>query len=130
MMLVYDPATNPLNTNDWAFPLCECLHIAAFAFSIGTVALIDLRLFGFGPERSPAQLLRDTEIWTLLGLTVVIASGLAIFSSDPLLYLHNRPFQLKMLGLLLAIVFNYAIRRRTVLADPLPRHGFALKYIF
>jgi hypothetical protein len=118
MLLAYDPATNPLNTNEWAFPLCECLHIAAFAFSIGTIALVDLRLFGFGlDDRSPAQLLRDTEIWTLAGLAVVITSGLAIFSSDPVHYVRNGAFQWKMLGLLVALVFNYTIHRRVVLAS-------------
>jgi hypothetical protein len=127
MILKYDPATNPLNTIEWAFPLCECLHIAAFAFSISTIALVDLRLFGAGlDDRSPAQLLRDTEIWTLLGLAVVIASGLAIFSSDPVLYLHNPPFQWKMLGLLLAIVYNYTIHRKTVLANPGSAIGIAV----
>jgi hypothetical protein len=118
MIIKYDPATNPLNNNEWAFPLCECFHIAAFAFSIGTIALVDLRLFGMGlDDRSPAQLLRDTEIWTLLGLAVVITSGLAIFSSDPVMYLHNGPFQWKMVGLLLAIVYNYTIHRRAVLGN-------------
>jgi hypothetical protein len=127
MILKYDPATNPLNTIEWAFPLCECFHIAAFAFSIGTIALVDLRLFGMGlDDRSPAQLLRDTEILTLLGLAVVIASGLAIFSSDPVLYLHNPPFQWKMLGLLLAIVYNYTIHRKTVLGNSTSAAGIAV----
>jgi hypothetical protein len=115
-MLVYDPATNPLNTNEWAFPVCEVFHIAAFAFSLGTIGLIDLRVLGFGiVERGADQLLRDTEILTIIGLTVVIVSGLAIFSSDPVLYLGNPPFVLKMLLLLVAILFNYTIHRRAVL---------------
>jgi uncharacterized protein DUF6644 len=127
MIVRYDPATNPLNTIEWAFPLCECFHIAAFAFSIGTIALIDLRLFGVGlDDRSPAQLLRDTEIWTLLGLAVAITSGLAIFSSDPVLYVHNWPFQWKMLGLLLAILFNYTIHRRAVLGHATPAGRMAV----
>jgi hypothetical protein len=127
MILAYDPATNPLNTNEWAFPLCECFHIAAFAFSIGTIALIDLRLFGWGLDsRSPAQLLRDTEIWTLLGLAVVITSGLLIFSSDPVHYLGNGPFRFKMLGLLLAIVFNYTIHRKAVLGNLAPAGRMAI----
>jgi hypothetical protein len=127
MIIKYDPTTNPLNNNEWAFPLCECFHIVAFAFSIGTIALVDLRLFGMGlDDRSPAQLLRDTEIWTMLGLAVVIASGLAIFSSDPLLYLHNSPFQWKMLGLLLAILYNYTVHRRTVLGNPTHAGGMAV----
>ena len=127
MMIAYDPATNPLNTNEWAFPLCECFHIVAMAFSIGTIALVDLRLFGFGmTDRTPAQLVRDTEIWTLLGLAVVITSGLAIFSSDPVHYIHNGPFQLKMLALLLAIVYNYTIHRRTALAYSSPAGNIAV----
>jgi hypothetical protein len=115
-MFVYDPATNPLNTNEWAFPLCECIHIASFALSLGTVVLIDLRMLRLGiVERGAAQLLRDTEILTLIGLIVVILSGLAIFSSDPIMYFYNPPFRLKMLMLVVAIVFNYTIHRRVVL---------------
>lgn len=121
MLLAYDPATNPLNTNEWAFPLCECLHIAAIAFSVGTIGLVDLRVLGLGvTDRSAARLLRDMEIWTLLGLVVVIVSGLAIFTSDPVMYIHNPPFQLKMLALLVAVVYNYTLHRRAVLAASPP----------
>jgi hypothetical protein len=120
-MFVYDPATNPLNTNEWAFPLCECLHIAAFAFSLGTIGVIDLRMLGLGiVQRGAAQLLRDTEILTILGLIVVIVSGLAIFSSDPVMYIHNLPFQFKMVMLVVAIVFNYTIHRYVVLKKAVP----------
>jgi hypothetical protein len=118
-MLVYDPATNPLNTNEWAFPLCECLHIAAFTFSIGTIGFLDLRLLGVDlAHRGPAELLAATEIWTLIGLILVIASGLAIFSSDPVMYLHNVPFQLKMLTVIVAIIFHYTLHRRTIQKRP------------
>jgi len=42
----------------------------------------------------------------------VILSGLMLFSSDPDMYYLNWAFQLKMVLLLLAIVFNYTIRRK------------------
>jgi hypothetical protein len=42
-MLAYDPATNPLNNNEWSFPLLEIIHIASFAVSIGTIFIVDLR---------------------------------------------------------------------------------------
>ena len=104
-MLAYDPATNPLNSNEWAFPLTECFHIAAMAFSIGTIAIVDLRLLGLGMRnQSSAQLVSDTELWTLSGLAIVIASGLLIFSSDPIHYLNNGPFQFKMAVLLLSLI--------------------------
>jgi len=116
-MLVYDPATNPLNNNEWAFPLTECIHIAAMAFSIGLIALVDLRLLGMGLlKQTAAQLTRNTDVWTLAGLVAVITSGLVIFSSDPVHYLHNGPFQFKIGVLLLGIVFHYAAHRPVALS--------------
>jgi hypothetical protein len=117
-MLAYDPATNPLNTNEWAFPLTECFHLASMALSIGTIAIVDLRMMGLGMKhQTPAKLLRDTELWTLIGLAIVLTSGLMIFSSDPIHYLHNGPFHYKMTILLLAIVYNYTIHRKMARAN-------------
>jgi hypothetical protein len=116
-MLVYDPSTNPLNSNEWAFPLTECFHVAAMAMSIGTITLVDLRLLGAGmTKQTSAQLVRDTELWTLSGLVIVITSGLVIFSSDPVHYLNNGPFQFKMAALLVGILFNYTVHRRVAQA--------------
>ena len=84
--------------------------------SIGTIALVDLRMFGAGlTRRSAAQLVRDTDLWTMGGLAIVIMSGLAIFSSDPEHYMSNGPFQFKMAALLAAILYNYTIRRRVAM---------------
>ncbi len=117
-MLAYDPATNPLNNNEWSFPLAECFHIAAFAFSFGTIALVDLRLLGLAMlKQKPSQLLKDTMIWTLLGLVVVITSGLVIFSSDPLSYYYNNAFRFKIICLVVAILYNYTIHRSVAMAD-------------
>ena len=120
-MLIYDLNANPLNANEWAFPLTECFHITSFALSIGTIMLVDLRLLGLAwKKQTAAQILKDTGLWTLAGLIIVITSGLLIFSSDPLRYLYNAGFQGKMLALLLAIVFNYTIHRKVALSNPSP----------
>ena len=117
-MLAYDPATNPLNSNEWSFPLAECFHIAAFAFSVGTIALVDLRLLGLGMlKRKASQLVKDTMLWTLGGLIVVITSGLIIFSSDPLRYFYNNAFRFKIIMLVAAIIYNYTIHRSVALSD-------------
>src|SRR5271167_364716 len=106
-MLAYDPSQNPLNNNDWAFPLLEIIHIVGFAFSVGTIAIVDLRLLGLGmKDQSSAQLLKDTMPWTLVGIVAMLISGPLIFSSDPNMYLLNYPFQFKMTALLIAIVYN------------------------
>jgi hypothetical protein len=123
-MLIYDLNANPLNSNEWAFPLTECFHITAFALSIGTIALVDLRLLGLAmPHQTAAQLLKGTWLWTLAGFIVVIFSGLLIFSSDPISYLHNASFQFKIAALLLGLVYNYTIHRRVALSNPSPALG-------
>ena len=119
MFLTYDPATNPLNNNEWAFPLFECIHIAAFAMSVGTIAVVDLRLLGLGMRhQTAAQLAKDTMLWTLAGLIIVITSGLVIFTSDPLRYFYNPSFRFKIICLLIAIIYNYTIHRKVALSKP------------
>jgi hypothetical protein len=109
----YDPANNPLNTNEWAFPVTEVVHIVGFAVLIGTIAIVDLRLLGLGMKRqTAAQLVKDTAPWTLLGLVLVLISGPLIFSSDPTLYLGNQSFRFKITMLILAIIFNWTLHRK------------------
>ena len=123
-MPLYDLNANPLNINEWAFPLTECFHITAFALSIGTIALVDLRLLGVGLRHQTArQLIKDTSLWTLAGFIIVIFSGLLIFSSDPIHYLYNAAFRYKIGALVLGIVYNYTIHRKAALSNPSPALG-------
>ncbi|HEX4137242.1 MAG TPA: DUF6644 family protein [Bryobacteraceae bacterium] len=120
-MLIYDLNANPLNSNEWAFPLTECFHITSFALSIGLIALVDLRLLGLALKRTnPGQLVKDTSLWTLAGLIIVITSGLLIFSSDPIRYIYNTGFQFKIAVLVLAIIYNYTIHNRVARSNPSP----------
>ena len=112
---------NPLNESALTFPVLECIHIIGFAFSVGTIALVDLRLLNVTMLRqTPAQLLKDTWLWTLVGIVMMILSGLMLFSSDPDMYYLNKSFLFKMLCLILAIVFNYTIHRRAASAESPP----------
>lgn len=106
-------SSNPLNSSALIFPALECFHIFGFALSIGTIAIVDFRLLGMGLKRHPLpDLARDLAPWTLVGLAVMLLSGPAMFSSDSDMYYLNISFQIKMVLLLLAIVFNYTIHRK------------------
>jgi hypothetical protein len=118
--LVYDPATNPLNNTEWAFPLLEILHIAGFTLSIGTIAIVDLGLLGWGKHGDPARLLKETAPLTLVGLVIMLITGPLIFSSDPRMYLRNSSFIFKMWALAIAIIYNYTIHRKVVLSGASP----------
>lgn len=112
-----DPALHPLIAHEWMYAVVECVHVVSIALSIGTIALVDLRLVGLGVRRQPAaRLLHDTAVWTLTGIALGVASGLTIFTTDPLRYFHHPTFRLKMLCLAAAIAFNYTVHRRVALS--------------
>jgi hypothetical protein len=116
--------TNPLNSSALAFPILECFHIVGFALSIGTIALVDFSLLGIGMRReSPAQLAKDTWLWTLGGLVLMLFSGLLLFSSDPDMYYLNWAFLIKMVFFVSAVVFHYTVHRRAVSSDTPPGNG-------
>jgi len=121
MQFNYDPYTNPLNNNEWAFPLCECIHIAMFTMSIGMIALVDFRMLGLTLRQySAAQLVKATSLWTLIGLVVVISSGLVIFTSDPIRYYYNWSFRYKIIALVFAIIYNYTLHRKVAMSKAGP----------
>ncbi|MBZ5606491.1 MAG: hypothetical protein LAO79_29735 [Acidobacteriia bacterium] len=120
LQINYDPANNPLNNNEWSFPLLECIHIAMFAMSIGTIAIVDLRMLGLAfKKQTSEQLLKMTSIWTMIGLVVVISSGLVLFSTDALRYYYNDSFRYKCIALTVAVIYNYTIHRKVAMSkDP------------
>lgn len=119
IQIPYDPTTNPLNNNEWSFPLLEIIHIVGFALAIGTIFMVDLRMMGLGiRKRLASQLSKDLAPWTLGGFAAVLMSGPLIFSSDPNMYLNNSGFQFKMVALAVALLFQYTVHRKVALSDP------------
>src|SRR5438132_7492323 len=123
-------SSNPLNGSALIFPALECIHIVGFALSIGTIAILDFRLLGLGLKRqSVAELAKDLAPWTLVGLAIMLLSGPAMFSSDPDMYYLNSSFQVKMVLLLLAIIFNYTIHRKATLKSAYPQSRKVIAYV-
>src|ERR1700693_5293724 len=118
LLLLQNAIADALNSSEWVFPIAECFHITAFAWSIGLIALVDFRLLGVGIGRStPSQVAKPTAPWTLLGLAVVLLSGPILFLSDPRMYLYNPSFRFKIGALVLALIFNYTIHRKVALSE-------------
>src|SRR5215469_6642968 len=111
------PPANPLNDAAWLFPALECWHILGFAVSIGTIAIVDFRILGYGMVRDTAQsLAKDFAPWTLFGIVSMLLSGALMFATDPDMYYLNHPFQGKMTCLTLALLFHYTLRRKAIAA--------------
>jgi hypothetical protein len=102
----------------WLFPTIETIHLLGMALLVGTVAALDLRLWGFAMRREPVSRLAARLLpWTWLGFAVMVVTGSLLFSANPLkTYIHNPSFQLKMLLIFLAgvnaLVFHLTVYRR------------------
>jgi hypothetical protein len=113
--LVNSPWSHAMNAYEWVFPAVQSLHFIGFALSIGTIAIVDLRLLGFGMRRqTPGELAADLEPWTRAGIAVMLITGPLMFSTDAVAYHFNPAFQFKMVCLMLALLFHFTLHRRAV----------------
>lgn len=113
--LVNSPLTHVINSNELIFPAIQSLHFIGFALSIGTIAIVDLRLLGFGMQRQKAaQLAADLEPWTRAGIAVMLITGFLMFSTDAVTYHNNPSFQFKMTCLMVALLFHFTLHRGAV----------------
>lgn len=112
------PFANAMNGPEWAFPLVQSIHFIGFAFSIGTIAIVDLRLLGLGMRRqSAAELAADLDPWTWVGFALMLITGPLMFSADAVVYHVNPSFQFKMVCLLLAFLFHFTIHRKAARSE-------------
>ena len=79
-----------------AYPALEVLHISGIALLVGSLVLLELRVWGFAAELPVKPLARLSLSVTLCGLGVVVASGLLMFAANPAELLSNRAFLTKM----------------------------------
>jgi hypothetical protein len=118
--LLNSPWAYFMNNNEWAFPAVQSLHFIGFAMSIGTIAIVDLRLLGLMRSQAPADLAADLAPWTHIGLAVMLTTGPLMFSADAVNYHFNPSFQFKMVCLMLALLFHFTLHRRAVPPDAPP----------
>jgi hypothetical protein len=111
--LTTSPWATAMNGPEWAFPVVQSIHFMGFALSIGTIAIVDLRLLGIGMRRQTAsQLAADLAPWTLAGFAVMLTTGFLMFSADAVVYHVNPSFRFKMICLTIALLFHFTIHRK------------------
>ena len=102
----------------WIFPTVETLHLLGMVLLFGTIAVLDLRLWGVVMKREPVSRLAAHLLpWTWLGFGVMLATGSLLFSANAAkTYIGNPSFQIKMLLIFLAgvnaAVFHLTVYRR------------------
>jgi len=81
----------------WMYPIVEIIHIMGFVILVGSVAMFDLRVLGFGRSLPLQALGRHLLPWSVASLALVAPAGVMMFSAHPHDFINNPVFQLKLL---------------------------------
>lgn len=96
------PLAEGVRRSVWAYPVLESVHIAALAAVVGSLLLLELRVFGVQralPLPAFAQLAVRTA---LVAFALAAASGSLLFISAATEFAANPAFRLKLVLLLMA----------------------------
>ena len=106
-----------IRASRWLFPAIESFHLLGLAVIGGAVLVVNMRLLGFGIKRQPVdQLWRDTKPYLLGSLTIMILSGVLLFTTEATKLYYHEAFWVKMISLFLATVFTFTVLRKVALA--------------
>jgi hypothetical protein len=96
----------------WMFPVIETIHILALTIMFGALAIINLRLLGFGMKRQPVSLLaRGLNPYVIWGMITMLVTGYFLFASEAMKCFSNDGFKFKMAFLFPAVVFQLTLYR-------------------
>jgi len=102
-----------IRASTWAFALLEVFHLFGLTLLLGTLAVVNFRLFGVG-LKSPklADLASDAMPFTIGALVLTMSSGFLLFASEALKCYASGPFFIKMVLLFSALIFTLVFQRR------------------
>ena len=111
------PWSIALHESRYMFLAVLTVHTLTLALFVGTAMMIDLRLLGVTMKRVPvSEVVGRLLPWSAAGLLVMVASGVLLFYSAPLVRYHNLFFRFKMAVLVLAVlnawIFHVTVFRR------------------
>jgi hypothetical protein len=112
------PLAVALRESTWAFPLLEIVHIAAFAAMVGSVLIVEVRVFGLRKTLPLEELGKLGAVIAVSAFAVIAASGALLFLTDAAAYVANRAFAVKLGLIALAVVNMLLFHKRGSLARP------------
>ncbi len=91
-----------ITSNPVVYPALEVVHITGIALLVGNLALLEMRVWGFGRELPVPALARLALTLSLCGFGLAAFSGAMMFAGNPGELIANRVFVVKMGFLTLA----------------------------
>jgi len=130
--LSHTPVSQFIQNVLWIIPAVQTVHILAIASVLSSVAMIDLRIFGFaGRGMTMADTAGRYAPWIWWSLLVLALTGVTLITGEPVRSLTNPAFQIKMAllatAMVVTLVFQRAIRRKAGAWDAAPRLPAAVR---
>lgn len=111
-------ASSTIQDVSWIIPAVQTVHIACVAVLIGSVVMLDMRMFGIaGRGDSIAATAKRLLPWIWWPLPVFLATGLILIVAEPSRELENTTFYNKMILLVGALIAT-GVLQATVRRNP------------
>jgi len=95
----------------WIYPAANTAHILGLTVLAASVAVMDLRLLGAFRETVPAAVIVPARRLAMLALTIMVLTGLVLFTAEATHVAMNPVFQM---GLIALAILNALIVQRTL----------------
>ncbi len=95
----------------WLFPVIESFHLIGLGILGGSIVIMDFKLMKLifrGTNR--IYVLEQTKNFFILGLSLLILTGVPLFLSEAVKCYYSRAFWIKMIGLVIGVLFVYFVR--------------------
>lgn len=109
------PIAEAIRRSIWAYPMLEAIHIAAFSSLVGSLLLLELRVFGAQPAIPAVALARLAVRVAGVAFVVALAAGVLMFVSAAAEIAANPAFRVKLVLILIAAVNAWLFHARNSL---------------
>lgn len=110
-----------IRDSTWAFALLEVFHLFGLTLLLGTLVVVNLRLFGWGlAGHSLPDVASDALPFTIWGMVATMGSGALLFVSEAMKCYGSAPFFVKMGLLVAALLFTFTFHRYLTKKDTSP----------
>ena len=117
-----------MRSSPWLFPVIATIHLFGLVTIGGSVLIVNLHLLGLGLSHQPTiQLARNAERLLLVGILIMLVTGLLLFLCFATKYYYLAPFWIKLTSLVIILIFTFTTHRRVVMDND--RTGLASKSV-
>ena len=95
----------------WLFPVIESFHLIGLGILGGSVVIMDFKLMNLiFRSTNKIYILEQTKNFFILGLSLLILTGVPLFLSEAVKCYYSQAFWIKMISLVIGLLFVYFVR--------------------